>query len=352
MLAESGLNPAWGGLFEEILSLASPERGEVVAIFSETRSREVLVGAVELALDRMGLTYFHVRVPSPPASGAPLRSTGTSLAIGGVRPVIEALAGADLIVDVSAEGLLHSAERNDLTARGARIFMIGDEAPEVFERLRPRDGLHKRCVHGASLLTKASTMRVTSNAGTDLSVNLEGVQGRGSAGVAAGKGSFGYWPAGLCLANPRPASVNGRIVFMPGDANLTFKRYFEDRVELRVKDDYVRAIEGDNLDAELMRSYFEAFEGEDAYATSHVGWGMNPACRWDSLVMYDKRDVNGIELRAFAGNFLYSTGANETAGRFTECHFDLPMRNCTVQLDDDEPVVTEGVLREDLRMSE
>jgi 2,5-dihydroxypyridine 5,6-dioxygenase len=68
--------------------------------------------------------------------------------------------------------------------------------------------------------------------------------------------------------------------------------------------------------------------------------------------MYDKRDVNGIELRAFAGNFLYSTGANETAGRFTECHFDLPMRNCTVQLDDDEPVVTEGVLREDLRMSE
>ncbi|MFN3389929.1 MAG: 2,5-dihydroxypyridine 5,6-dioxygenase, partial [Allosphingosinicella sp.] len=155
---------------------------------------------------------------------------------------------------------------------------------------------------------------------------------------------------GLCLANPAPGSVDGRLVFMPGDANLTFKRYFEAPVTLTVEGDYVTGIEGDNLDAELMRSYFAAFPGRDAYATSHVGWGMNPAARWDALVMYDKADVNGIELRAFAGNFLFSTGANAAAGRFTDCHFDLPMRNCTIRLDDDEPVVRDGVLRQDLRL--
>ena len=350
MLADHTMNPAWGALFQEILALASPRAGEVAAIFSETRSRTQLVQAVELALERMGVTYFHVRVPSPHSSGPPLRSTGTSLAIGGVGPVIEALAGADLIVDVSAEGLLHSPEREQLVARGARIFMIGDEAPEVFERLRPRDGLQELCVHGATLLSRASAMHVTSKAGTDLRVDLEGVNGRGSAGAASAKGSFGYWPAGLCLVNPKPASVDGQIVFMPGDANLTFKRYFEAPVTLHVVQDYVRKIDGDCLDAELLRSYFAGFESADAYATSHVGWGMNPAARWDTLVMYDKRDINGIELRAFAGNFLFSTGANETANRFTSCHFDLPMRNCTVQLDDDEPVVADGVLRHDLRM--
>ena len=47
------------------------------------------------------------------------------------------------------------------------------------------------------------------------------------------------------------------------------------------------------------------------------------------------------ELRAFAGNFLYSTGANEVAGRYTLGHFDLPMRSCTVQLDG-EVVVRDG----------
>jgi 2,5-dihydroxypyridine 5,6-dioxygenase len=51
------------------------------------------------------------------------------------------------------------------------------------------------------------------------------------------------------------------------------------------------------------------------------------------MTFYDKRDCNGTELRAFAGNFLYSTGANEVAGRHTLGHFDLPMRHCSIALD-------------------
>ncbi len=92
-----------------------------------------------------------------------------------------------------------------------------------------------------------------------------------------------------------------------------------------------------------MRSYIAAWGERDAYAVSHVGWGMNPRARWDALALYDKADVNGTELRAFAGNFLYSTGANETAGRFTRGHFDLPLRNCTIALDD-RVIVKRGVL--------
>jgi 2,5-dihydroxypyridine 5,6-dioxygenase len=49
--------------------------------------------------------------------------------------------------------------------------------------------------------------------------------------------------------------------------------------------------------------------------------------------MYDQRDSNGTEIRAFAGNFLFSTGANEFVGRFTEGHFDIPVRGCDIELD-------------------
>ena len=52
-------------------------------------------------------------------------------------------------------------------------------------------------------------------------------------------------------------------------------------------------------------------------------------------------------LRAFAGNFLYSTGANEVAGRHTLGHFDLPMRDCSVSLDG-TPVVVDGKLQGEL----
>ena len=74
---------------------------------------------------------------------------------------------------------------------------------------------------------------------------------------------------------------------------------------------------------------------------------MNPAARWDALTMYDKSQVNGTELRAFGGNFLYSTGANEVAGRHTLGHFDLPMRRCTVSLDG-TAVVKDGKLQGEL----
>jgi 2,5-dihydroxypyridine 5,6-dioxygenase len=59
--------------------------------------------------------------------------------------------------------------------------------------------------------------------------------------------------------------------------------------------------------------------------------------------MYDQRDTQGTELRCVAGNFLFSTGANEFAGRFTQGHFDLPVFNPTIALDG-EVVVREGVV--------
>jgi 2,5-dihydroxypyridine 5,6-dioxygenase len=70
---------------------------------------------------------------------------------------------------------------------------------------------------------------------------------------------------------------------------------------------------------------------------------MNQAAHWETVELYDRRETWGTEARAVAGNFLYSTGANEVAGRFTAGHFDLPMRHCTVELDG-TPVVVRGEL--------
>jgi 2,5-dihydroxypyridine 5,6-dioxygenase len=51
-----------------------------------------------------------------------------------------------------------------------------------------------------------------------------------------------------------------------------------------------------------------------------------------------------MEFRAWAGNFLWPTGSNQYAERFTLGHFDLPMRNCTISLDG-IPVVIKGKLQ-------
>jgi 2,5-dihydroxypyridine 5,6-dioxygenase len=301
-----------------------------------------------LALLRLGARAFHVVLPTPAQRApVPVRSTGASDAVQGLAPVVAALAASGLIVDLTVEGMLHAPELSQLLAGGARLLMISNEHPEALERLAPDPVLAPKVKAGIKLLKAGKVMRVTSAAGTELCIALEGARPGGVWGWCDRPGAVAHWPGGLCLCFPRAGAVSGRLVMAPGDVNLTFKRYLESRIVLDIESDYVVRIEGDGLDAELMRSYIAAWGEREAYAVSHVGWGMNPKARWEALAMYDRRDTNGTELRAFAGNFLYSTGANEVAGRHTLGHFDLPLRNCTIRIDD-RVVVDQGVLQGEL----
>jgi 2,5-dihydroxypyridine 5,6-dioxygenase len=176
-------------------------------------------------------------------------------------------------------------------------------------------------------------MKVTSAAGTDLTVNMEKAPTVGVWGYCDRPGTVAHWPGGIIVSFPLENTVNGRIVMDVGDINLTFKRYLENQIIMTVENDFVTNIEGSGTDAQMFRRYMEAWDDKNAYGTSHVGWGMNEAARYEALAFYDQRDTNGTELRAYAGNFLYSTGANEFAKRYTLGHFDLPIGNCTITVD-------------------
>lgn len=336
----------WIRTFEKIFLACKVTPGEAVRILTETDSRAINVTLAELALARMGAIPVRINVPSLPVSTpVPVRSTGASHVIQQIRPVMQALSGEGLIVDLTVEGLLHSPELPQLLQSGARVIMVSNEHPEILERLTTDLDMTAPVKNAVRILAKGRQMHVTSAAGTDLRISLENAKVGGVWGGADRPGLVQHWPGGICLAFPAAHSVNGTLVMNIGDVNLTFKRYMESPVTLRIEDDYVVDIQGPGLDAELMRSYMAAWNDRDAYAVSHVGWGMNPAARWDALQMFDKADTNGTELRAFAGNFLYSTGANDVAGRHTLGHFDLPMRHCSITVDD-LMVVKDGALCE------
>lgn len=329
----------WIDAFEHTFRLCAVERGELVAILSETQSREINVHLAELALARIGARVYHIVLPTPRLSApVPVRSTGSSDAIQGLEPVIEALASAGMIVDLTVEGTMHATEGPALRAKGARLLYITNDHPEILERVVPQAGMKQLVRDTSKLIRAAKLMHVTSRAGTDLKVTLgekmTAMVGGGNVGYCDEPGQLATWPGGTCSFFPGVGTVNGRLVLDRGDLNLTFKRYLESPVTLEIEHDYAVEVLGDGLDAELMRSYLAAWGDREAYATSHVGWGLNEGARWDGMVMYDKGDTNAVEQRAFAGNFLYSTGANPAANRYTLGHFDLPVRNCTIKLDD------------------
>jgi len=342
MLQET-LEPAWVAAFEAVLARCALKPGDVVAVLSESQSRPVLAQLARMAAARMGCQCFAITVPTVFEAGPAVRSTGASTSLRQLAPVIGALSASTLVVDCTVEGLMHAPELPAILSGGARVLYVSNEHPEALARLAPDPSLEPLVKSHVKRLRAARTMRVTSAAGTDLTISLGGATCGGNWGYTTRPGTITHWPGGLALAFPAANSVNGTLVLAEGDVNLTFKRYIERPIKLRIEDDFITSIEGAGLDADLMRSYIAAWDdspadsslaaGRNAYAVSHVGYGLNAAARWDSMALYDKRDFNGTELRAFAGNFLYSTGANEVAGRYTRGHFDLPLRNCTVALD-------------------
>lgn len=342
MLVEK-IEHKWMKAFERTFNLCKVQPGEVVAILSETQSRRVNIELARLALEGMGAKVFEITLTTPALTApAPVRSTGASGAIAQIAPVVAALARVDMVVDCTVEGLLHAPELPTIMkgadGRMPRLLMVSNEHPEILERTAPDPALEGVVRSAIKKMKNAQRMHVTSDAGTQLQIDLRKAVVGGVWGFCPKPGMVTHWPGGLALAFPAQASVNGQLVLAPGDVNLTFKRYLRDTIRLTIEADSIVAIEGDGVDVDMMRGYYKAwedFEGHRAaYAVSHVGFGLNPAARWDAMSFYDKRDCNGTELRAFAGNFLYSTGANEVAGRHTLGHFDLPMRGCTIRLDE------------------
>lgn len=338
----------WIAAFRRALALNGITNGTPVAIVAETQSRPVLAELASLALHDLGADYATILLPTPELSApVPVRSTGASDAIAGKRAVIEALKTVDVVVDVTVEGLIHAAEWPEIEEAGARLFTICNEHPEILERTEPQAALGPKVDLGIEMLRTASEMRITSEAGTDLVIDIRDAPCGGTPGFTTAKGGVAHWPGGLCLCFPGKNTANGTIVMAPGDMNLTFKSYLQSSIRFQIESDFVTKIDGDGLDAELFREYLAAWDDPVAYGLSHVGWGMNPRARWESMALYDKRDVQSTEFRAWAGNFLWSTGSNQYAGRFTLGHFDLPMRGCTIALDG-QPVVVNGRLQGDL----
>ena len=141
------------------------------------------------------------------------------------------------------------------------------------------------------------------------------------------------------------------VVIDRGDIVFPFKDYVQTPIHLRIEGGYIREIEGD-LDADFLREYMRQFNDPEAYAVSHLGWGLQPRARWSQLRLVQGQ-TNGNDGRSFYGNFMFSTGPNTDAGgkRDTLCHLDIPMRRCSVSLDGRPMVIKGDVVAEGQRVS-
>ena len=172
MLQET-IEPAWQDAFEAVLGRCAVRPGDTVAVLSESQSRPVLTELARLAAARLGAQVFSMVLPSAFGSGTPVaRSTGASPVLRQMAPVVSALAGSTLVVDCTVEGLMHAPELPAILKGGARVLYVSNEHPEALARLVPDDTLEPLVKEHVKRLRGARQMRVTSPAGTDLTIYL------------------------------------------------------------------------------------------------------------------------------------------------------------------------------------
>ena len=237
--------------------------------------------------------------------------------------------------------LLFSPEQHEILSAGTRI-LLAVEPPEVLVRMVPTLADRVRVKAAAARITAAREMHVVSAAGTDLRCKLGQYPAISEYGFVDEPGRWDHWPSGFALTWPDEGGASGRIVIDRGDILLPQKTYAAERIVLTVDNGYAVKIEG-GVDAELLEDYMASFRDPEAYAISHIGWGLQPRARWSTLGLYDREATIGMDARAYEGNFLFSLGPNNEAGgsRNTACHIDIPLRKCTVRLDG-EDMVREG----------
>jgi 2,5-dihydroxypyridine 5,6-dioxygenase len=327
------VNPAkLAMLYRREFELCRVNSGETIAVVSDLGTRREYVQAAFAAADELGADVYELCVNSIPSwtkVGVPT--------IGKCKGTLEAVSAADMLVIFHVP--LFTKWLKQVTSGGTRVLMIID-APDDLEQLMSPPGLKEACKHAALVYRKTRMVRVTSDAGTDLSYECGQYPVMTQWGYADEPGHFDHWGGGHIHTFPNEGSANGTVVFQPGDiVILPYCRYVVDPVKLEIREGHVVRIDG-GLDAKLMRDWLEDGRKDatdrDPFAVSHLGWGLNPQALWYGIALNgDEPERHRAAARTFPGNFLFSTGPNTQGGgkRDTKGHYDVPMRDCTAALD-------------------
>ena len=319
-------------LYVEQFNLSAVKKGETIAVVSDLGTRREYVQSAFAAAEELGADIYELCVNSLPGwtrVGVPT--------IGQCKGTLEAVCAADMVVIFHVP--LFSRWLKTVMDGGTRVLMIID-APDQLAQLMSPPGLKEACKYAESLYRKTRSVRVVSDAGTDLTYTCGQYPVMTQWGFADEPGHFDHWGAGHIHTFPNEGSTHGTVVMQPGDiVILPYCRYVHDPVKLTVREGHVVDIDG-GLDAKLMRDWLadgkSGIDDRDPYAVSHLGWGMNPQALWYGIALNgDEPEISRAAARTFPGNFLFSTGPNSQGGgkRTTRGHYDVPMRDCSIELD-------------------
>jgi leucyl aminopeptidase (aminopeptidase T) len=206
--------------------------------------------------------------------------------------VADAMEGATAIFAPTTFSLSHTQARRQATERGVRIATMPGITEEVFRRAMSVDyrELKRQGLMLAAKLSAAESCRVTSPAGTELTLDLTEREGISDDGDIGAEGAFGNLPAGEAFIAPIETSGEGTIVF---DGALGGFGLLDTPVPVTISGG--RLVDAGGRVGAWLAQTLDA-GGEHGRSLAEMGIGTNPAARLTGNILEDEKALGTIHL--------------------------------------------------------
>lgn len=246
------------------------------------------------------------------------------------------LMSASAAIELTSTFIGSSSARQQATAAGTRYLAMPGVLVDTFRIGGPLDvdfdELRRTTQAVAAAWGEATTYRLTTPAGTDLSGSVENRPGRALFGVAREPGDYMAPPDVEAGTAPVEGSSNGVVVI---DADFLFMGLgpLDGQVAMHFENGALRGVEG--REAERLTSMMERCADDRMTNLAEVSMGLNPNGRVCGVAMETESTLGSAHI-ALGNSIAYGGTVDAVA------HLDCVMKQATLELDG-EVVLDKGL---------
>jgi leucyl aminopeptidase (aminopeptidase T) len=205
---------------------------------------------------------------------------------------------ADVVFCPTSKSLTHTDARRAASAAGVRVATLPGVTEEIMVRCMNADyhRIAERTLKLCALMEETDVVRVTSPAGTDVTLPIRGRKAYASTGLFRKKGESGNLPTGEAFLAPLEGLAHGVVVV---DGSMAMIGMVAAPIRITVEAGYATEITGGE-EAARLTALLEP-HGRDARTVAEFGIGTNDKAILSGLILEDEKVMGTIHI-AFGDN--------------------------------------------------
>lgn len=210
--------------------------------------------------------------------------------------------------------------------KGSRIIILNKFTKQMLGRKSLRVDFPKiseLCFKVASLLTRAATMKITTNLGTNLFLNLKNRKGNALTGIPK-SGEIHCVPNIEANIAPIEETTEG-IIFIDGSIPHLNLAPIKNPIKIKIHNGKIDSISG-NFEAQILLEKLKSIRDENSSIVGEMGIGLNPMCELIGVPVEDEGKLGTAHI-AVGNNILFG-GENKA-----KIHYDLVFNYPTIEID-------------------